>query len=114
MVVASWRLMATRRFSSLLEYSCPRLLHRPMMPTGLSLPQNKIQIQERSASERRNSATFGGKCGKYSAVTTSVRERITRSPKPSVKEISAVRILSRLRGPQAARRRYVVVSESDK
>src|SRR5437879_2956699 len=106
--------MATNRFSSLLEYSYPRLLHKPMIPTGVSFPQNKIHSQERSASERRNSAALGGKCGRYSAVTTSVRERITRSPKPSVKQISAVRILSRLRGPQAARRRYVVVSVSER
>ena len=85
-----------------------------MMPTGLSLPQNNTQIQERSASERRNSATLGGRCGRYSAVTTSARERITRSPKPSVNEISAARTLSRLRGPQAARRRYVGVSVSER
>jgi len=45
-------------FSSLLEYSYPIWLHSPMMPTGLSLPQNRTQSQERSASERRNSANL--------------------------------------------------------
>ena len=76
-----------------------------MMPIGLSLPQNSTQIQDPSLSERMNSATAPVRCGKYSAVITSARDRITRSPKPSAKLISAGRDLSRLRGPHAARRR---------
>src|ERR1700683_283725 len=114
MVVASCLLIATSRLSSFVEYSYPKWLHNPIMPIGLSLPQNNNQIHDRSVSERMNSTTRVGRCGIYSAVITSVRDRITRSPKPSGREISAGRALSRLRGPHDARRRYVGASVSER
>src|ERR1700677_2394610 len=75
MVVANWRLMATSRFSSPLEYSYSTWLRRPIIPIGLSLPQNKTHIQEPSLLERIKSATAPVRCGRYSAVITSARAR---------------------------------------
>src|SRR5436853_7691807 len=54
-----------------------------MIPMGPSFPQSSTQIQESRPSARFGYAFSGGRCGRYSAVITSVRERVTKSPKPS-------------------------------
>ena len=105
MVVANWRLIATSKFSSPLEYSYSTWLRSPIIPIGLSLPQNSTQIQARSLLERMKFCNRAGEMRKYSRCDDLSARPHDQIAKAFGKIYFCGAHLSRLRGPHAARRR---------